>query len=249
VSAPERGESFDRVQREHFDRADAAHFAWATSAPGFCDVEDDLIAPFLPLIAAPCLEIGCGEGNNLVRLARRVHCFGVDLYHAKLVFAARQLPGVGFATADALALPFAGETFSSVFLRDVLHHIETPERVLEEAVRVLAPGGRLCLLEPNGRNPLNYIHTFAIRAEHGVRRSNEAHIRRLLEPLPLADLEIWLMQPLPLRRLVLHHSMGFPALGRRAPLRSALAAVERALGMLLPRSRWTYIAAAARRAD
>src|SRR5436190_2023356 len=58
------------VQRRYFESADAARFRWTTGAPGFAETEDDLLAPFVETIVGPCLEIGCGEGNNLVRLLR-----------------------------------------------------------------------------------------------------------------------------------------------------------------------------------
>jgi SAM-dependent methyltransferase len=56
-------------------------------------------------------------------------------------------PGVDLRT-DAQALPFPADTFSNIFLFDVLHHIESPRRFLAEAQRVLRPGGRLIMVEP-----------------------------------------------------------------------------------------------------
>jgi len=238
---------FHAEQRAYFERADRERFEWTTSGPGFSEVEDEVLAPFLAELAPPCLEIGCGEGNNLVRLRRRGRCFGIDLFPAKLVFAAQQLPEVGFAAADAAALPFPQRAFASVFIRDLLHHVGEPRAVLEEAVRVLAPGGRLCLLEPNGRNPLAYVQSLVVSAERGIRGSDERRIRALLDGLPLEGVRVWPLQPLPLRRLLLHYKIGFPSLARNRTSLRALIAVERALGRLLPPSRWIYVAARATR--
>ena len=236
------------VQRRYFEHADAERFRWTTGGPGFAETEDDLLAPFLETAVGPCLEVGCGEGNNLVRLVRRAPCVGVDLYASKLRFAAAQLPGVRFAAAEATALSFRDACFGTVFIRDLLHHVPAPERVLAEATRVLAPGGRLCLLEPNGRNPIVQLQSRLVAAEAGSRRSGTAYIARLLGALPLVDVEVQTRQPLPLRRMLLHYRFGLPVLGRLSGTRRALARAERLAGHLLPPSRWAYVAATARRA-
>ena len=50
--------------------------------------------------------------------------------------------GLVFQTADALALPFADETFDVVWIQNVTMNIEDKARFYEEAFRVLKPGGR-----------------------------------------------------------------------------------------------------------
>ncbi len=52
------------------------------------------------------------------------------------------------AVADAQRLPFRAEGISNVFGLDMLHHLATPMNFLGEVSRVLAPGGRLILIEP-----------------------------------------------------------------------------------------------------
>jgi SAM-dependent methyltransferase len=56
-------------------------------------------------------------------------------------------PGID-VVADAHRLPFPDEFFSGVVMLDVLHHLERPIEFLEEASRVLKPGGRLAMIEP-----------------------------------------------------------------------------------------------------
>jgi ubiquinone/menaquinone biosynthesis C-methylase UbiE len=235
------------LQRRYFEEADPERFHWTTSAPGFVETEDELLAPFLGVVDGPCLEIGCGEGNNLVRLARRARCVGSDLFVEKLRFAAGVVPGACFAAGDAAALPFRDASFRTVFVRDLLHHVPEPARVLAEAVRVLAPGGRLCILEPNGRNPLVRLQTHLVAAEAGARDSGVARLDALLSGLPLTRVTVRTLQPLPLRRMVLHYRFGLPVLGRISTTRRALAVLERMAGGLLPRSRWAYATATAER--
>jgi len=238
-------DDFRDAQRAHFLEADVAQYRWTTSAPGIAESEDELLAPVAAQLRSPCLEIGCGEGNNLARLAGGLACTGVDLFPRKLAFASREHPGARFAAADATRLPFRDASFASVFVRDLLHHVPEPARAVAEAVRVLAPGGRLCVLEPNGRNPLIRLQTHLVPAEVGARESGFAAIRALLEPEPLDALELAASQPLALRRLLFHYRFGLPALAKSAAIAAAARGLERALGRLLPRARWTYVVATA----
>jgi len=238
---------FQATQDRYFAHADDARFRWTTGAPGFAETEEALLAPLLPLIEEPALEIGCGEGNNLVRLARRDRWVGVDLHLPKLAFAARNVSGARFATADATALPFGAASFRTVFVRDLLHHMPDPAPVLAEATRVLAPGGRFLLLEPNAANPIVLFQTYLVAAEALGRRSCPSHIAGLLRGLPLTRVSLETVEPLPLRRLVLHYRFGAPSLGRLGPARSMLAAVEGLARRLLPPSRWAYVRVTAQR--
>jgi SAM-dependent methyltransferase len=244
-----RPPGFDAAQRSHFLDADEEQYRWTTTAAGIAETEDELLAPLRPLLTSPCLEIGCGEGANLRRLAADAACVGIDRFPRKLAFARRELPAVRFSAADATALPFRDASFPCVFIRDLLHHLPAPGEALCEAVRVLRPGGRLCLLEPNGGNPLIRLQTWLVPAEVGARDSTPDAIRALLERQPLADLRIVARQPLALRRMALHYRMGLPALGRLAPTAALLRWLEAAAGRLVPASRWTYIQATALKRD
>lgn len=52
------------------------------------------------------------------------------------------------AVVNAQSLPFRAATVSNILGLDVLHHLQTPMDFLQEAERVLEPGGRLILVEP-----------------------------------------------------------------------------------------------------
>lgn len=63
--------------------------------------------------------------------------------------------GVRALVADALgSLPFPDAAFDTVYCVDVLHHLDRQwAQVLGELDRVLRPGGRMVIVEPDARNP------------------------------------------------------------------------------------------------
>lgn len=52
------------------------------------------------------------------------------------------------AVADAESLPYGDAAVANLVLIDVFHHLARPARFLDEASRVLVPGGRVVILDP-----------------------------------------------------------------------------------------------------
>jgi glycosyltransferase involved in cell wall biosynthesis/SAM-dependent methyltransferase len=111
--------------------------------------------------AAPgrLLDVGCGGGHFLEAAAgagwRGV---GTDLSHAACA-AARATAGAPVVQAEATGLPFRDATLDAVTLVNVVDHTAAARRTLEEAARVLRPGGLLVVRVPNGP-----LHAAAARA-------------------------------------------------------------------------------------
>ncbi len=72
---------------------------------------------------------------------------GADFCEPMLEVARRKLPGVEFVPADAMALPFEGDTFDCVAVAFGVRNFESLENGLEQIARVLKPGGHLLVLE------------------------------------------------------------------------------------------------------
>ena len=87
------------------------------------------------VVPGPILEIGGGSGN--------FKDFAPGTVSSDILPA----PWLDLV-CDAQALPFADASFANIVMVDVLHHIESPLRFLNEAARVLRPGGRLIACEP-----------------------------------------------------------------------------------------------------
>jgi len=129
---------------------------------------------------AVVLDIGSGDGYGTAELARVARwAVGLDVDPAVVARAGLRYrqPGLGWVAGRAEALPFPDATFDLVCCFQVLEHLPDPTRFLNEARRVLAPGGRLLLTTPNraavvaGLNP------------HHVREYDADALRALLEPV------------------------------------------------------------------
>jgi SAM-dependent methyltransferase len=91
------------------------------------------------------LDIGCGDGQIGALLAKRgVAVTLTDVYEHPVVLT-HGLPFRLFRQGEWL--PFESGTFASAALITVLHHSDNPVRSLQEARRVLRPGGRLIVIE------------------------------------------------------------------------------------------------------
>ncbi len=105
------------------------------------------------------LIVGVGTGMELEYLPAWVRGAGVDLSAGMLRRARRRraefgMGGLEFWKMDALALGFPDEAFEVVYLPLIVTVVEDGARVLAEAARVVAPGGRLVIADrfwPEGR--------------------------------------------------------------------------------------------------
>jgi len=97
-------------------------------------------------------DLGCGTGRiavDLLNLGRIV--VAVDHSKAMLMKLLEKEQGHKLVAvrADARCLPILDNACDGVICSGVLHHISDWEKVLVEAARVLKPGGRLVVREPN----------------------------------------------------------------------------------------------------
>ena len=97
------------------------------------------------------LELGVGTGANLGYYAPEVRVTGVDPSSRMLDRARRRADRLGISVelvaAGAERLPFADATFDAVVATFVFCSVAEPRRGVEEARRVLKPGGAFRLLE------------------------------------------------------------------------------------------------------
>jgi ubiquinone/menaquinone biosynthesis C-methylase UbiE len=111
-----------------------------------------LLAPLIPAQPVRIVDLGCGTGSLAVLLAEhgsRVSGIDISGNMIRLARAKARAAGVAvdFVRGDAADPPFAEASFDLVLARHVLWAFENPDAVLQRWVDLLAPDGRLILIE------------------------------------------------------------------------------------------------------
>src|SRR5579859_2621030 len=108
------------------------------------------MATELPPGARRVLDLGCGPGNSTVHLRDAIGsgAIGGDFALAMLRRAHRRQPLLPLACLDAAELPLRSGSLDAVTFHSVLYLLPDQKRALAEVWRVLRPGGRAVLLEP-----------------------------------------------------------------------------------------------------
>jgi 2-polyprenyl-6-hydroxyphenyl methylase/3-demethylubiquinone-9 3-methyltransferase len=130
---------------------------------------------------ARVLDLGCGAGflaNHLGSLGHRVT--GIDTTPENLVVGSAHdaTQTVQYVLGDACQLPYPDASFDVVCAMDLLEHVTEPEQLIDEASRVLRPGG------------LFFFHTFnrTKRAHLIVIKGVEWFVKNTPDDLHVIDL-------------------------------------------------------------
>ena len=129
---------WDQIRALYFDDAEIEAEIARVLGPG----------PFKLLV-----DLGTGTGRMLEVLAARCQRgLGVDAHQSMLAYARSRLDRSGLAhlqvrQADLYDLPLDDGQADVVVMHQVLHFLADPPRAIEEAVRILAPGGRLLIVD------------------------------------------------------------------------------------------------------
>jgi ubiquinone/menaquinone biosynthesis C-methylase UbiE len=96
------------------------------------------------------LDVGCGEGTDVERLAELVgpagEAVGVDSSE-RLIAAARKKRRGRFVAGRATELPFPDDAFDACRADRVLQHLAEPQRAVGEMARVVRPGRNVAVSE------------------------------------------------------------------------------------------------------
>lgn len=159
-------------------------------------VQDDQVeASLRQLIAreqvSDLLDVGTGTGRILEVLAGQVErAIGVDLSPDMLMIARSKLERARLRNCvvrkgDMYDLPVARDSFDAVTLHQVLHYAERPLQAIEEAARVLRPGGRLFIVDFQA-HALDFLRD---QHEHRWLGFDESSIKTWLEDAGLEPAE------------------------------------------------------------
>lgn len=150
------------------------------------------VAAILELLGLPgdarVLDVPCGWGRHTELLRDVVSCFGADLSMDLLRRAGANATDAGapvrYAAADLRELPFRDGSFDAVLnvFTSLGLFIDDAEdvRALQEARRVLRPGGKL-LLESMHRDDV--IASYAEKDRWTLANGTEVRVRRRFDPV------------------------------------------------------------------
>jgi ubiquinone/menaquinone biosynthesis C-methylase UbiE len=115
------------------------------------------------------LDLGGGNGKRTERVAAgATEVVVLDPDPRRLAQGRAQRPRIRFVEGTAEAIPFEPGRFDRVMARMSLHHVRDPPKVLEEAGRVLAPGGKLVVWDLDPDAPLARLFRWMHRRDpHG----------------------------------------------------------------------------------
>lgn len=145
---------------------------------------DRLIAIAKPQNDWIALDVATGGGHTALAFAPYVaRAVATDLTEAMLAAAEAHLSergviNVEFQRADAEALPFEDERFELVTCRIAAHHFPSPQRFVDEAARVLKPGGLLLIQD----HVLPEDEAAARAVDDFERLRDPSHVRACSEP-------------------------------------------------------------------
>ena len=178
----------DAVKRQFGPAAEAY-----LDSPVHAQGEDlaQLVAFLDPRPEAIVLDLGCGVGHTLRRVAPKVrHAVGADatpgmLEGARTLMAREGIANVTLVVATAELLPFLDATFDGVVCRLAAHHFADVPRAFAEVARVLRPGARFVISDnyaPDDPALDRWINALeALRDPSHVREHTVVEWRALLE--------------------------------------------------------------------
>ena len=149
----------DGVCRRAFSSPEAWLYEFAIAA-----ALSRIVVPVLEprLVGTLVLDVGAGGGRTALALSGGRTVVGVDPSRAQVARLAKRAPGRPSAVrATAERLPFADETFDSVYSSCVFKHWADPSLGVAECLRVVRRRGSVVTIEIDGASTPAELRTFA----------------------------------------------------------------------------------------
>lgn len=131
-------------------------------------------------VSGALLDAGGGTGRVAQFMIGKANPVVVVDLSRKMLTEARQKDGLQPVCSLTEWLPFQGESFARIIMVDAFHHVCNQRQTVDELWRVLQPGGRIVIEEPDVRT--FYVKLIALAEKLVLMRSH------FLSPMRIVNL-------------------------------------------------------------
>ena len=128
---------------------------------------------------AKVLEIGCGVGGNVELLGRSGNYLGIDMHAPAIDYCSEKFPQFEFKCARIEDIPSESysKNFDSIYILDVLEHLNNEVEILKTAKNYLKEDGKILVTVP----AFQFLWSPHDEFVHHVRRYTKNNLRKVLE--------------------------------------------------------------------
>lgn len=143
-----------------------------------------LLSQVKPFPGAAVLDVGCGTGTMLRKIADTctINGYGIDMEESMIAEARKKCPEMTIQVSKCESTPFDDQSFDAITACMAYHHFSDPKGFAREASRILKLGGYLYIADPRLpaiiRKPLNGVFKlFRVAAYVGTPKEIEDSFR------------------------------------------------------------------------
>ena len=125
------------------------------------------------------LEIGCGVGGNVDLLSQSGDYLGIDMHKPAIDYCSEKFPQFNFQCTRVEDIPqeFSSNKFDSIYILDVLEHIDDQRAILKSTQNYLTQNGKILLTVP----AFEFLWSPHDDFVHHVRRYTKSGLKKTLE--------------------------------------------------------------------
>lgn len=165
----------------------------------FADKQEfEIFFKFLALPAGSRLfELGCGTGRyTLLLLAKGYSVYAVDISKQSLEVLKEEYNKNKNSTWGSLEISTSMVTdriFDGAVCVNILHHVDSPKKVIKNLIKIIRKGGPFIAFEPNPFCPfwhLYFLYKGIWRLEKGILNTSQNNLKRIFSEVGLKNISI-----------------------------------------------------------